>query len=92
MQLIIFFIKIVLIALVITFGMLVLTKSGIRDFLRDKFASHKDLEIVAEAIDCNFCFGFWLSFIIAISLFIITGNVHWIVSPIFVSPIIRFLL
>ena len=92
MQLIQFFISIMLIAFAVTFIILLLTKSGMRDFLRNKFAAYKDLEIIAEAIECDFCFGFWLSLILSICLCIITNDTTWIICPFLSSPIIRFLL
>ena len=92
MQLIQFFISTMLLALVVTFVILLLTKSGMRDFLRDKFAAHKDLELIAEAIDCDFCFGFWLSLAFSMCLLFITKDATWIMCPFLTSPIIRALL
>lgn len=81
-----------ILALFITFVIIVLTKVGLRDFLRNICDKKKGFELFAEAIDCNFCFGFWLSLFCAVWLSLITEDNNWLICPFLAAPLIRFLL
>ena len=73
--------KIVMVALSAAFTILVFTKTGLRDKLRDAF-DVKCIAFMAKMIDCDLC----------ISGAILTGDITLLVIPIFSTPITRFLL
>lgn len=83
--------KIVLTALIVTFTILVLTKTGLRDKARDAF-DLKGIKFMADMIDCNLCLSFWVSVCTCISAAIYNGDISWIYVPVFSTPITRFLL
>lgn len=83
--------KIVLTALIVTFTILVLTKTGLRDKARDAF-DLKGIKFMADMIDCNLCLSFWVSVCTCISAAIYSGDISWIYVPVFSTPITRFLL
>lgn len=83
--------QIILVALGTTFIIIFLTKTLLRDKLRDFFDNHK-LNILAELVECDFCFGFWAAFVISIILAIFSQDSRCLFIPLFASPLIRFWL
>ena len=83
--------QIIVLALLAAFILLLLTKTGWRYALRD----HYDLtgfSRIAKMLDCDFCFSFWLSLILALVLAILYQDLAWVMAPIFSVPLTRFLL
>ena len=83
--------KIILVALIVAFAILVLTKTGLRDKTRDAF-DLKGIKFMADMIDCDLCLSFWLSVCTCIPTAIYSGDISWIYVPVFSTPITRFLL
>lgn len=81
--------KIICIALVSAFIILVTTKTGIRDTARD-LSDRAGFSLIAEMLDCNLCISFWTSLIIC--LLISPYDISFIVVPIYSTPITRILI
>lgn len=80
-----------MIALGVTFMILVLMKTGLRYKVRDEF-DLQGISIIAKMIDCDLCLSFWLSVFLCIVQAAISGDITWLIIPIFSTPITRFLL
>lgn len=80
-----------MVALATTFILLFMTKTGVRDSIRD-FCDERKLYLVAEMFNCDFCLGFWSNLIIASIFVVITGDPNYLFVPVFSTPITRFLL
>lgn len=83
--------QIIILALLASFILLFLTKTGYRYNLRDFYYLAGFLKI-AKMLDCDFCFSFWLSLALAILLAILYRDLSWAAVPIFSTPLTRFLL
>ena len=83
--------QIILIALVSTFVILVLEKTELRQYFINYFYSNK-IKILAKSLECDFCLGFWIAVVFSILFTAIFDNTNWILTPIFSSPITRFLI
>lgn len=83
--------QIVIVALTSTFTILFADKTHIRYKVRD-WCAVKRLNLIVQAIECDFCFSFWIATFVSIVLAIITLDTKWIVVPFLASPLIRFLL
>lgn len=77
----------VLTVLGVTFFITLLEKWGIREDL----AVHGS-EFVSDLVSCNFCLGFWLSLIVSSISAACTGELVYLVIPIFSAPVINKLL
>lgn len=83
--------KIIEVALIATFVILFMTKTNTR-FIFMNYCDSKKFHIIAEMLNCDFCFSFWISFIISCVYALVTNDITCLFIPIFSSPIIRFLL
>lgn len=76
----------ILVGAISSFVILFITVSGIRDMV----VTHAP-KLISRLFECNFCLSFWTSLIVAISLVTYTGDSLYLVTPIIVSPILRYL-
>ena len=83
--------QIIVVALATAFIVLFANKSEIRIKLRDYF-DIKRIKLLADMLDCDFCFSFWTSLVIAITLVTITLDFSYIYVPVFSTSITRFIL
>lgn len=83
--------QIIILALLTSFILLFLTKTGYRYTLRD-FYDLAGFSKIAKMLDCDFCFSFWLSLGLATFLAILHRDLAWVITPIFSTPLTRFLL
>lgn len=74
-------------ALTAAFIILVLNKTGIRDYLIEH--SPKPL---SKLFSCDFCLGFWISVILALILAVFFQSLILLYIPILGAPIIRILV
>lgn len=79
--------SIALIALGAAFAILLLGKTGARDWL----VLHSP-PILSEAVSCDFCLSFWASALISVGMFFVTGQDYYLYLPIFTTPITRLLI
>lgn len=83
--------KIVILSAFVSFVVLLLTKTGLRDSMRDN-ADAAGLDLVAKAIDCDFCLCWWVALSSAIAISMATGTVKYLPLAILSTPIARILL
>lgn len=83
--------QIVMVALVSAFIELTASKTGLRYRLRD-WCDQAGFGAFAEMLECDFCFGFWLSMLVSVILVFITLDPAYMCIPIFASPLIRLLV
>lgn len=83
--------QIVIIALIAAFIVLTTTKSQIRYQLIDFFVKKK-INIFVELLECDFCFGFWTALAVSIIFALFTLDFRYLFTPIFASPLIRFII
>lgn len=83
--------QIVLTALFCAFIILVTSKNGLR-YKAQSLCATKGLTLIAQMLDCDFCFGFWLSVIISSTMFLVTMDTSYIFVPVFSAPLTRFLI
>ena len=80
----------IIVALTAAFIILFLNKIGYRIKFRD-WNDKKGISIVADMLDCDFCFSFWTCLVVALCLWIFGYEEHVLVlfcAP----PITRYLL
>ena len=82
-----FLIDVISIALMASFAILFLGKSGIRDFVIER-----GTKLISELFSCDFCLSFWVSLILASILAILSNRPELLIVPIFSTPITRILL
>ena len=84
---------ILLTALFAAFIILLSTKTGIRDKVRDWLdrKQTKWAKVIASAIDCDFCLSFWVCVILVVCALLAGLSVAYI-TPFCAAPITRFLL
>lgn len=80
-----------MIALACAFVELTASKTGLRYQLRD-WCDKIGFGIIAEMLECDFCFGFWLCMLISAALTLITFDPRYLSVPFFAAPIIRILV
>lgn len=82
-----YLVLVTLLALAATFIIQFAEKRGYRDFAIDKTKG-----LLQQMLQCDFCLGFWVSLFFSIILAFVLG--HWwiIFTPVFTTPIIRYLL
>lgn len=80
-----------MIALFSAFIILVLSRMGIRYWLRDQ-CDEIGFTLVAKMLDCDLCLSFWLSLLISVVLVYITLDPSWFFVPIFATPLIRYIV
>ena len=83
--------KIVILSAFVSFVVLLLTKTGLRDSMRDD-ADAAGLDLVAKAIDCDFCLCWWIALSTAIAISVTTGTPKYVLLAILSTPIARILL
>ena len=83
--------KIVILSAFVSFVVLLLTKTGLRDSMRDD-ADAAGLDLVAKAIDCDFCLCWWIALFTAIAISVTTGTPKYVPLAILSTPIARILL
>ena len=80
----------IVVALIATFVILLLGKTGLRTKLRD-FSDEQGVSLIADMLDCDFCLSFWTCLFIAIGFWDACWEPHLLV--IFCAPpITRYLL
>ena len=82
--------QIVIVALLSTFIVLFIGKTGLREKMRNHFDSI-GATLIASMLDCDFCLSFWVCLILSITFWIIFKDMS-IVVPICATPITRYLL
>ena len=82
-----YLVLVVLLALAVTFVIQFVEKSGYRDWAIDNTKG-----LLQQMLQCDFCLGFWTGLFFSIILAFVLG--HWwiIFTPVFTTPIIRYLL
>ena len=80
----------IIVALIATFIILFLNKTGLRIKFRD-WNDKAGISIVADMLDCDFCLSFWTCLIIAIYLWTFGYEPHFLVI-LCAPPITRYLL
>lgn len=83
--------QIITVALVVAFIILTATKTGLRNKLRDK-AVDNNLNILADMLECDLCFSFWVSVAICLILSVFNKDFGFLAIPVFSTPISRFML
>lgn len=79
---------IVVVALLSAFMILFMDRTGLRDTIIMEVPS----KTLSELFDCDFCLGFWLSAILAISIAVYEGEPIYFIIPLFSTPITRILV
>ena len=82
-----YLVLIVLLALNVTFIIQFAEKRGYRNFMIDKTKG-----LLQQMLQCDFCLGFWISLFFSIILVFMLGYWWIIFTPVFTTPIIRYLL
>lgn len=78
----------IIIALVAAFIILFIDKIGLRNWLIEKSP-----KLLSKLFSCDFCLSFWVSVILTlIAVFVLGGDMIYLISPILATPITRFLL
>lgn len=77
----------VMIALIASTIRLYLHESGVMCFLAMRATKKWQIKILS----CAFCQSFWINFIIGIIFVITTGEIEYITTPLFATPITRIL-
>lgn len=83
--------SIFILALLSAFCILFLTRTGIRDGIRDE-ADVSGWTFIAKAVDCDFCFSFWVNLIVAGGAIAATGDIRYLPMVFAATPITRYLL
>lgn len=78
---------VVLVALAVTFTIQLAEKRGYRDFAIDHTKG-----LLQQMLQCDFCLGFWTSLIISIVLIFVLNNWGLLAMPIFITPLVRYML
>lgn len=81
------------IALIVTFFVLLSNRSGVREAFIRWLASHEGrlFGLMAEAVSCDFCLGFWLSLIVSTAYAYVSGCPYDVFMCVLSAPIVRFL-
>lgn len=82
--------QIVIIALVVTFVMVLTDKTEVRYKLRDWCDMHH-VSVAAKMLDCDFCYSFWLAVAFTIVFTFVTSDVSWLLVPFLSTPLVRIL-
>ena len=80
----------IIIALIASFIILFLGKTGLRIKLRDACDKIK-LLLIAEMLDCDFCLSFWTCFLLVILAYLFGYDIS-LITIICAPPITRYLL
>lgn len=83
--------QIVIVALLAAFLILFLRKTGIAERLRNFFDKYQATKVIADMLDCDFCFSFWVCVFISI-LYYAAAKDFSILYPLCATSITRFLL
>lgn len=83
--------QIIIIATIAAFVILFLTKTGLREKLRN-YCDKVGIRVLADMLDCDFCLSFWICSVLAIMLTILTCDIHWLLAICCSTPITRILL
>ena len=83
--------QIAIITLLVSFIILATTKSEIRERVSNFFAL-RNINLLYELVECDFCLGFWLSLIVSVIFALFSHDFRYIFVAIFSSPLIRFIL
>lgn len=87
--------QIIFIALIAAFVVLITSKTMIRYKVRDLCDENQNVKAfkyISKMLDCDFCFGFWSAFFIAVIMAFMTHDISWLFVPILSAPITRFLI
>ena len=82
-----YLVLVALLALAVTFVIQFAEKRGYRNFAIDNTEG-----LLQQMLQCDFCLGFWISLFFSIILAFILGYWWVIFTPVFTTPIIRYLL
>nr|UVY41313.1 MAG: Protein of unknown function (DUF1360) [Bacteriophage sp.] len=82
--------QVVVVALLATFVILFLEKTGLKDKMTDYF--DVKLPIIGEMLRCDFCLSFWTAMTLSVIALIITLDVSLLCIPLLSTPITRYLL
>lgn len=82
-----FIISVALIALVASWTILLITKTGAREYIE----VHAP-RLIAEMFSCDFCLSWWLGIILSAALAIGIGEWIYLFCPFFSTPLTRRLL
>lgn len=90
--------KIIILSLLVTFIILLASKTEIRYKVRDYFDVIADkykcehIRLISKMLDCDFCFSFWLSLLVSSIFATFTADLNWLYIPFLSTPLTRFLL
>jgi len=79
--------KVVLIALLVTFTIIVAEKFGIISYLQSNLKSN----LLNKLVNCYFCLSFWVAMVYCVVLSVALNDWTFLLVPIFSSPISRFI-
>ena len=79
---------IIFIALIASFGILLITKLGIRGII----AERSKIKLISQLFECDFCLSFWTNFALSLLLALILHDCVMIVLPVLAAPITRKLI
>jgi hypothetical protein len=79
--------NVVVIALLATFAILVMEKTGARQYLTERSP-----RLISEMFQCSFCLSFWTAVIISVMLGLLFRDVRFFAAPFLSAPITRMLL
>lgn len=80
--------RVVIVALLAAFAILLMDKWGLRHDVVMKTGS----QFLSKLFSCDFCMSFWVSMFICVLVFIQTGSIEYLAYPFFATPITRILL
>jgi len=82
-----YLVLVALLTLAVTFIIQFAEKRGYRDWAIDNTKG-----LLQQMLQCDFCLGFWTSLFFSIILAFVLG--HWwiIFTPVFTTPLVRYLL
>lgn len=69
------------------FVIILMEKTGIRPWV----IAHAP-RLLSRLFGCDFCLGFWLSFIMSVAIAIIGRNGIFVIVPVVSAPIVRLML
>lgn len=67
---------------------LVMDKVGMRGALIEKVP----IKAISKMLSCDFCLSFWTAVFNSVVFVVCTGEIMWLVLPIFTAPITRLLI
>lgn len=83
-----FMIVAVLVALIASFTVLFMDRTG----FRSEVITHTRFDVIAKLFSCDFCLCFWTSLVFAVAFSAVTLDFVLLFTPLFSTPLARILL